>query len=462
MLIDSRMPVNVPTRGRVLLRRRGTAFLAACAACAPLVAFAQERPSPSPSPSPPAPEAPVTLAPLAEPAPVPESSPSPTAAAKPVAAPAADKAAPEPQKAAPVKITPLGYVEAYYAYNLNRPSNGITNARGFDNRHNTFSVTNVVLGATAEGGPLGAKLALQVGSTPSTYYLGEPNLAGTGGANASNSELWKYLQEAYVTYKAPVGRGLLLQLGLSASPVGYEVLSVKDNWNWSRSNLFYGLPYYHTGLRATQELTKELSAIVGIFNGWNSVVDNNEEKSVQATLVYKIENKLAVQTLYFGGIERPTGSPEGPRWRHHLDATAQFDATEWLSFAGQGDYGWETTRMGPARWIAGALYGRVRPVDKFFVTLRGDRFHEHLGTDGTGRASSPLFWGGVEWVSSATLTLDVRPHENLSVRLEGRHDVADEPLFFASDVSGAGVAGAPYLVNARTQTTLLLGATAWF
>ena len=71
---------------------------------------------------------------------------------------------------APVKVTPLGYVEAYYAYNLNRPSNGITNFRGFDNRHNTFSLSNVALGANFEAGPIGGRLILQIGSTPSTYY----------------------------------------------------------------------------------------------------------------------------------------------------------------------------------------------------------------------------------------------------------------------------------------------------
>src|SRR6185369_7694711 len=122
-----------------------------------------------------------------------------------------------------------GYVEAYYAYNFNRPSNGITNYRGFDNRHNTFSLTNVALGANFEAGPAGGRLVLQVGSAPSTYYASEPALPGSGGANATGPDLWKYIQEAFVTYKAPVGRGLLLQLGLCGSPIGIEVIPIKDN-----------------------------------------------------------------------------------------------------------------------------------------------------------------------------------------------------------------------------------------
>lgn len=371
---------------------------------------------------------------------------------------AVDAASPRPGG---VAVTPTGYVEAYYAYNFNRPRNGVTNFRGFDNRHNTFTLANAVLGATAEGGPLSARLLFQVGSTPSTYYGGEPALPGASGANATSADLWRFVQEANLTYKAPVGRGLSVQMGLFPSPIGIEVFAVKDNWNWSRSSLFFALPFYHTGLRATYEWTPTLSTTAAVYNGWNSVVDNNEEKSVSASVVYKQPDKVLVQALYFGGIERNTGSPEGPNWRHHVDVLAQVDATAWASFAAQGDYGWEPTRMGTARWFGGALYARLQPIDHVFVAVRGDRFHEHLATDATGRASSPLFWNGVEWVSSATATVEARPHPQLSVRLELRHDVADEPLFFRSTVARDALTQA-FVPNARTQDTLLLGATAWF
>jgi len=361
-----------------------------------------------------------------------------------------------------LNVTPLGYIEALYAYNFNRPSNGITNYRGFDNRHNTFTLSNVALGANAEIGPVTARLILQYGSTPSTYYASEPGLPGSAGANASGPELWRYVQEANLGWKAPVGRGLLLQIGLVPSPIGYEVFAVKDNWNWSRSNLFFGLPYYHTGIRATYEWTDALSTTVSVFNGWNSVVDNNEPKSVQASVTYKIPDKVLVQALYFGGIERPTNAPEGPYWRHHFDLFGQYDATKWLSFTGQADYGFEKNRMGTASWWAGAAYARVRPIERVYLAIRGDRFTEHLATDGPGRTSSPLFWGGVEWVSSLTATLEVRPIDHLSVRLEYRHDAAQAPLYYGQNVVGDGSATAPYVPNARTQDTMLLGATAWF
>ncbi len=383
------------------------------------------------------------------------------ALAQEAAAPDAGTTPPVATSAPAVKVTPTGYVEAYYGFNFNQPSNGITNLRGFDNRHNSFTLSNVAAGANLEAGPIGARLMLQVGATPSTYYLSEPALNGSGGANASGPDLWKYLQEAYVTYKAPVGRGLLLQLGLCASPVGYEVIPAKDNWNWSRSDLFFGFPFYHAGLRATYEWSDQLSTTVSVFNGWNSVVDNNKSKSVEANVNYKIPDRLQVQLLYFGGVERPTGAPEGQAWRHHFDLTAQYDATSWLSLAGQGDYGWEDNRFGTASWAAGALYAHLKPVDRFAFTLRGDVFHEGLASSSAG-TSSAIFWGGVDLIGSLTATAEFKPIDNLAVRLEYRHDFASGPLFFQGAVEGDGSAADPYVPNARAQDTLVLGATAWF
>ena len=123
---------------------------------------------------------------------------------------------------------------------------------------------------------------------------------------------------------------------------------------WSLSNLFYGLPFYHTGARATYEWTDRISTTFSVFNGWNSVVDNNEEKSIQANVTYKVPDKVLVQALYFGGVERTTGSPEGPWWRHQFDLYGQYDATTWLSFVAQSDNGREPNPNGTPRWVAGA------------------------------------------------------------------------------------------------------------
>lgn len=166
---------------------------------------------------------------------VPTAAPSTTApVAPPTTAPASTPTPP---------VTLNGYAEVFYSFNLNQPSSGITAYRAFDNRHNAFTISNVVLDGTARLGPTWVRVAAQVGHTPETYYLGEPSSPAAGGVGASDANVWKYLQQAYVGVRVPVGTGLRVEADIFLSPVGVEFLAVKDSWNWSRSTLFYSLPY---------------------------------------------------------------------------------------------------------------------------------------------------------------------------------------------------------------------------
>jgi len=300
-----------------------------------------------------------------------------------------------------------------------------------------------------------------VGHTPNTYYLAEPAAAGTSSTGASDATTtWKYLQEAWVGYRAPIGHGVLFQGGIFLSPIGVEGMAVKDNWNWSRSNLFFGLPFYHAGIKATYELSKSWTAELMVCNGWNNIVDNNRQKSVDLSATYKASDTLSLHLLYFGGVERSTGAPEGEPWRHLFDAFATWDATKTLSFILHADAGFENNNFGTSYWTALAGYVRVKLSDKFFLAARADVFWEHVASSPAGTASA-LFWPG-DRVASQTVTLDFRPLDNISIRLEGRHDGGSTEMYFRDRVAGDGSAASPYIPNARSQTTITLGATSWF
>lgn len=370
-------------------------------------------------------------------------------AARPVAA------SEEPEES-PLRLG--AYAEAAYQWNLNQPSNGITHYRGFDNRHDTFTLSNVALDAQWNDDALIGRVTLQVGHTPSTYYLAEPSLPGAPGTNASGVELWKYVQQAYAGYRFDIGRGLTVTAGLFLSPIGPESMAIKDNWNWSRSNLFFGLPFYHTGVRAAYSLTDEWELTLAGYNGWNSVVDNNRDKSVSAQLTFN-RPEVALSLLYFGGVERATGAPEGANFRHLLDAHVTRHFGDRLSAQVHANVGFEPTTFGVSHWTAGALSGRVRVLDRLYVAARGDAFFEHVAENARGRAS-PLFWP-IPWVASGTATLDFRPHERASFRAEFRRDQADGDAYFGGSVEGDGVTS-PFVMNRRSQDTVTLGVTTWF
>jgi hypothetical protein len=370
----------------------------------------------------------------------------------------ASVATPDPAPGPPNPFTLGAYVEGFYQWNFNQPSNGLTNYRAFDNRHDTFTLANVALDTAWDYRGLVGRLTLQVGHTPSTYYLSEPNQPGSTGANASGPELWKYLQQAYAGYRFGVGGGLTILAGLFLSPIGPESMAIKDNWNWSNSNLFFGLPFYHTGVRATYALSPEWAATLAGYNGWNSVVDNNDEKSVSAQLTYTRPD-LAFSALYFGGVERPRGAPEGRAWRNLLDSHVTWYARSWLSLRAQLNGGFEPNNFGVSSWAAGALFARLRLIDWIFFALRGDVFYEHVAENSAGKAT-PISWPA-PWVSSGTATLDFRPHERASFRFEYRHDQAGADMFFGGTVTGDGV-NVPFVMNRTSQDTVTLGATTWF
>ncbi|MFO0630954.1 MAG: porin [Polyangiales bacterium] len=355
-----------------------------------------------------------------------------------------------------------GYLEAYYGWNFNQPSNGVTNARGFDDRHGSLTLSNAVLDASFRAGPVSGRLALQLGPVGQVSYLSEPVAPGTGSVGANDGSLWRSLQQAYVGWRAPVGRGLQVDGGIFLSPVGCEGLAVKDQWNWSRSNLFFALPFYHAGLRASYPVTERVTVSAAAYNGWNDVVDNNDDKSVMASVTWTLPDRATVSALYLGGVERPRGASsqlpaEGAAWRHLIDVWAQVQLTPRLAVMAHVDGGVEPNALGVAGWIAGALYVRWQPWRRLYLAARGDYFHEVIPD---AAQATPVFWSGARHVGEVTLTADLRPHDNLSVRLEFRRDIADRALYFHGLVDA--LPDGSFAPNARSQDTLTLGATAWF
>jgi hypothetical protein len=145
--------------------------------------------------------------------------------------------------------------------------------------------------------------------------------------------------------------------------------------------------------------------------------------------------------------------------RNLFDAYAQLDVNAVLSFLAQGDAGFEKSAFGTSTWATGAGYARVHPVKWLYLAGRGDYFSEHRGSSAMGSAS-PIFFPS-RWVASGTGTFDARPHDNVSLRVEYRHDQSADALYFNGTVKGNGTT-TPYVANATSQNTITAAALAWF
>jgi hypothetical protein len=384
---------------------------------------------------------------------------APTSASAQLTEALAPASAPAKVVPPPPSVTISGYVEGFYQLNFNWPSNLITAYRGFDNHSSSFTIENAVVDVTGHQGPVFARVALQVGSAPASYYLAEPTIPAQGGVGPNGPALWQFVQQAILGYRVLVGRGLLTEAGIFLSPIGVEPLAIKDQWNWSHSNLFFALPYYHAGVRATYALSDTLTATYYLVNGWNDIVNVNPYPCMAGVVGWVPREGLSTTLLYFGGVERPSGSPEGQPWRNLFDATARLAATDWLGFQLEATTGWEHNTFGTSSWTAAAGYVRVRPWRELYVAGRADYFHESVATNASGMASRMFFPGSN--VSEETATLAYEPADGFSLRLEYRHDTADAPMYYRGQLP-MSMMSSPATPNARSQNTLTLGAVAWF
>src|SRR5674476_1529148 len=86
------------------------------------------------------------------------------------------------------------------------------------------------------------------------------------------------LQQAFVSWIAPVGSGLRLDAGKFVTHFAYEVIDGYDGYNdnATRSFLFgFAIPYAHTGLNASYTFSDQIAGMVMLVNGWDNAKDNN-------------------------------------------------------------------------------------------------------------------------------------------------------------------------------------------
>lgn len=374
-----------------------------------------------------------------------------------LAAPRVAVAEDDADKPAPVEFG--AWVEAFYSWNTNRPANDVTPHRVFDNRHNAFSLSQAGVDVTArEDAPWRGRLALWWGLTPTAIYSGEPQTLPNSGGGPSDTTVWRNLQEAWVGAKVPGKLGLRVDAGLFLSPIGLEGVRVRDNQNWSSSNLNYGLPFYHAGARARIALLQGIDLEVAVFNGAGGLIDINEGKSVSVALMGDHGEVGSWAVRYYGGDERPRGLAGAPglpgRWLHLVDLWGTLQVTRAIWIAGQLDVGQETgTTPGVGEgggFLAAALYVRAQITEQIGLVARGD-MAQAFDQDEQASPAYGLFFPS-QTMRSGTLTLDARIAEGLTVRLEGRMDVAGDPVFYGRDATTP---------TEDTQQTITIGMTAW-
>ena len=106
-------------------------------------------------------------------------------------------------------------------------------------------------------GVIGYKVKVSAGETAKLIHAAGLGTQPTGTANPESFDI----TEAYISYTAPIGKGLRFDFGKMVTFVGAEVIEAIDNPNYSRSFLFnYAEPITHTGVKASYVFTDTVNA----------------------------------------------------------------------------------------------------------------------------------------------------------------------------------------------------------
>jgi hypothetical protein len=336
-------------------------------------------------------------------------------------APSAD----EPQTAAPADNPVLkffasteltGFVDTYYSYNFNTPKTPCSLSAGvsifnclhaFDVAHNAFSLNLAELALEKKpttDSRAGYRIDLDYGAGAGLVAGFEP-----GGS----TPIYKNIQQAYVSYLAPAGKGgLRFDFGKFVTPAGFEVIESKDNWNYSRGLLFtLAIPLYHQGLRVAYSPNDKATLTGFLFNGWNNSVENNGGKSVGFQFIGKPTSAFAVTANYIGGPEIPGNNSD---WRHLFDVVATYTVSPMVSVAANYDIGKELS----TKWQGIAAYLKYQPNAWFALTPRYEFFNDKDG------------WALIgQNVQEFTLTGEFKHNDGVVMRVEYRGDFTQDPFF---------------------------------
>jgi len=242
------------------------------------------------------------------------------------------------------------------------------------------------------------------------------------------------LEEAYGSYKVPLGSGLTVKAGKFVTLLGYEVIESPNNLNFSRSFLFaFAIPLTHVGALLSYSPTDWLTVTAGPVVGWDVAKDNNDSMSVTGQFALTPFKDFTANL-----ITGPEQASNTTRPRTVLDWTATYTGLKNVTLGANLDYGWEpkeaslvasgTRNDTDATWWGIAGYGAYDWTEQLRTALRLEYFADPESVRSAARAlgSRTSLW-------EVTGTLQYKIWRELVGRLEYRHDQANEKVFKLED-----------------------------
>lgn len=346
---------------------------------------------------------------------------APSAAQEPPAATPPPAAAPDAAPKWYEEISVNGMASVSWSYNFNRPASATNQYRVFDFDDNSIKVDVVDLviqKAVSKPGDAGFRVDAAAGSSIPRMTAASGLFRDPATGKAEDFDL----QQAYVSWIAPVGNGLRLDAGKFFTIAGYEFVDRWDGYNDNATRSFqfgYAEPVTHTGLKASYAFSDSVSALALVANGWDVVKDNNSSKSLGAGLTVTPGPAATFSVAYLYGPEQ-AGNSSDNRGLFNVIATLKPSDTVTVGF--NLDWGTEqglTPGGGTATWWGVTGYLRTNLSKSLALVFRAEHFDDADG----------VRTGTRQKLEEVTLTPEVKAGAHLVFRADLRVDFSDEPVF---------------------------------
>jgi len=354
--------------------------------------------------------------------------------------------------AATLGVNIHGLAAVDYLYDINRPSNsGAPFLRSFEDKSNSFvlNLANLHFERASKDG-LGFVSDVDFGETANVVnnatYFGR-GFDANGNPVLGNGTDFFDVRQFYITYTIPVGSGIKIQAGRFVTLHGAEVIKSYNNINYNITNsiLFgFAIPFTHTGIMGTYAFNDQLNLSLGLVNGWDTVADNNDGKSLHGMFTYTPDPKFSIALSATYGPEQSTHQvPDnngkelivhaGRSKRLMLTPLITVKPTDALTLIVDYNYGNESDveprdgLLRTAQWNGAAGYVIYAFTDSLSGTLRAEVFADDggtrtLGTSTAGNGRSATYY-------EFTPTISYKLLDGLFWRNEYRHDESSRQVF---------------------------------
>lgn len=256
-----------------------------------------------------------------------------------------------------------GYVDTYYGYNTNQPSNGETPYMISSASDNQFAVNLAYIDVRYRGSYMRVRFVPGFGTYMDNNYQNEPGSL-------------KNMVEANVGLLISSKKKIWLDAGVLGSPYTNESAISKDHLMYTRSFAPEYVPYYISGVKASIPLSDKLNAYLYLINGWQVIQDNNTGKSLGTQLEYRPNKFMLFNWNTYLGDERSSAAPDF-RMRYFTDLYWIYNpGTKW-SATSCFYVGWqERSTQSSATWWQVNAIGKYAISDQFSLSARFEYFHD--------------------------------------------------------------------------------------